>query len=95
MFEKYSVYQNAQNAVSDNLFLPPPARDLHLWHRFLRLLVGSHLPVKTPGYGPAVPNETMLLTTPYSILPGYFVLPGTRKRIKADNFTTYKPYKSS
>ena len=39
-----------RNSVSDNQGSPP--RDLPLWPHLVRLLFGSHFPMKKPGYGP-------------------------------------------
>ena len=52
-FEKYHVFQNVRNTVSDNLV---PPGDLLLRSRLVRLLLRSHLPVKKPGYGPEAYN---------------------------------------
>ena len=45
VFLRYRL-QNDRNAVSDNLVSLLPSRDLLLRPRLVRLLVGSHLPVK-------------------------------------------------
>ena len=52
-FEKYHVFKNVRNTVSDNLV---PPGDLLLRSRLVRLLLRSHLPVKKPGYGPEAYN---------------------------------------
>ena len=52
-FEKYHIFQNVRNTVSDNLV---PPGDLLLRSRLVRLLLRLHLPVKKPGYGPEAYN---------------------------------------
>lgn len=51
--EKYHVFQNVRNTVSDNLV---PPGDLLLRSRLVRLLIRSHLPVKKPCYRPEAYN---------------------------------------